>query len=71
MLSALVASGLARRDDGHPGAVRCYGYDALDRLTEVRDGASNALLESHTYDPFGNRSAKAAAGATTAYVFDT
>ncbi len=34
--------------------VQTYGYDGLDRLTEVKD-ASGVVLESYTYDRTGNR----------------
>jgi RHS repeat-associated protein len=48
---------------------RTYGYDALNRLTDVRD-ANNALIEQFTYDATGNRLTKkvgAAAAVTYAY----
>jgi len=47
-----------------------YVYDALSRLTEVRNSSTAALLESYTYDPLGNRTTKTAGGSTVAYVYD-
>jgi YD repeat-containing protein len=49
-----------------------YGYDPLNRLTEVRNSSTGALLESYTYDPLGNRTSKTngATLATTAYLYD-
>jgi RHS repeat-associated protein len=47
-----------------------YVYDALPRLTEVRNSATAALLEGYTYDPLGNRTTKTAGGSTVAYVYD-
>lgn len=35
--------------------LRNYRHDALDRLTEVRDGADDALLHAYAYDASGNR----------------
>lgn len=32
-----------------------YAYDGLDRLTVVQDGTTLGILESGSYDPFGNR----------------
>lgn len=35
--------------------LRHYGYDGLNRLTDVKDGASNVLLQDYGYDATGNR----------------
>lgn len=35
--------------------LRLFGYDDLNRLTEVKDGSSQALLQGYTYDATGNR----------------
>lgn len=43
---------------------RLFGYDTLNRLTESRDGTTNAVLEGYTYDKTGNR-ISATVGATT------
>lgn len=48
-------------------AKRQYGYDGLDRLTTVRDGATNAVLQAYAYDTTGNRTSRIDGGATTAY----
>lgn len=37
-----------------PASVTRFGYDVMNRLVEVRDGA-NALIASYVYDPFDNR----------------
>ena len=42
-----------------------YAYDELDRLKEVRDNATNALIEGYTYDPLGNRKTKTDSAGTT------
>lgn len=47
---------------------RTYGYDGLDRLTEVRDGASSALLQGYTYNATGDRTTDTA-GTTRRYVY--
>ncbi|NQD36438.1 type IV secretion protein Rhs [Permianibacter sp. IMCC34836] len=48
-----------------------YVYDALSRLSEVRtNDASNTLIESNSYDVFGNRVLQNAAGVTRAFVHD-
>ncbi len=33
-----------------------YGYDALSRLTDTKDGPTGAVIEHYKYDPTGNRS---------------
>lgn len=48
-------------------AMRKYKYDGLNRLTEVRSGGDNALLQSYAYDKTGNRSSKMDVGVVTAY----
>ncbi|MGC1468428.1 MAG: RHS repeat-associated core domain-containing protein, partial [Sphingorhabdus sp.] len=50
-------------------AKRKYEYDGLDRLTHVRDGASNAVLQRYDYDKTGNRSSRTDGAATTAYTY--
>ncbi len=49
-------------------AARHNGYDALSRLTEVRD-ANQALIEAFGYDPTGNRTTKTWQGAQQSYVY--
>lgn len=43
-----------------------YVYDALDRLTEVRNNTSNALIESESFDALDNRTTRSD-GVTTTY----
>lgn len=54
------------------GAVRerRYVYDLLDRLSEVRDNATDTALVSYTYDKYNNRVTETDAGAVRAYVYD-
>jgi RHS repeat-associated protein len=48
-----------------------YVYDALNRLIEVRNNTTSALIESYTYDALGNRLTKTTgAGLVTAYLYD-
>ncbi|MBI3345265.1 MAG: type IV secretion protein Rhs [Gammaproteobacteria bacterium] len=50
-----------------------YLYNALDRLSEVRNNAvvPSTLIEGYSYDTLGNRSQKTDGVNTTAYVYDT
>ncbi len=50
-------------------AKRKYGYDGLNRLAQVRDGASNAVLQAYAYDKTGNRISRTDAGIATAYIY--
>ncbi|MBX3712655.1 MAG: type IV secretion protein Rhs [Lysobacter sp.] len=56
-----------RRADHLNPARRSYDYDGLDRLTHVRDGATNTLLQGYGYDATGNRTWKSDQGVTTPY----
>jgi RHS repeat-associated protein len=50
-----------------------YGYDALNRLTQVQNGTATQQ-ENYTYDPIGNRTSKSLGTITpsiTAYVYDS
>ncbi len=47
---------------------RKYAYDGLDRLTEVRDGASDALLQGYAYNATGDRTSDTN-GTTRSYVY--
>ncbi len=47
--------------------LRAFGYDGLNRLTENKDGISDAVLEGYTYDKTGNRTSATVGAATTAY----
>ncbi len=57
-----------RKADQLEPAKRKYGYDGLNRMTQVRDGA-NAVLQAYAYDKTGNRSSKTDAGIATAYIY--
>jgi RHS repeat-associated protein len=50
---------------------RLFGYDGLNRLTENRDGVSNALLEGYAYDKTGNRTSATVGATTTPYSYPT
>jgi RHS repeat-associated protein len=50
------------------GLTTRYGYDAEDRLREVRDENAN-LLARYAYDPFGRRLAKTRDGTTTYFLY--
>ncbi|MEA3204298.1 MAG: hypothetical protein QOI63_1978 [Thermoplasmata archaeon] len=55
-----------RQSDG----TRTYSWDAFNRLRQVKDGATGAILATYHYDALGRRVEKVASGATTAYVYD-
>ena len=44
-----------------------YGYDALNRLSQVIDGPTGAPIETYSYDETGNRLSVINAGSTIAY----
>jgi RHS repeat-associated protein len=50
---------------------RLFGYDALNHLTETKDGSTNAVLQGYAYDKTGNRTSATVSGATTAYAYLT
>jgi RHS repeat-associated protein len=49
---------------------KTYKYDFKDRLVEVRDQGTNALIAQYSYDADDRRGAKILPGATTHYIFD-
>ena len=55
-------------DQGAPSRRR-YTHDGLNRLTQVRDGATNAVLQEYGYDATGNRSRKLEGGVETLYTY--
>lgn len=57
-----------RAEDQLDPPLRHFGYDDLNRLTETRDGGTNAVLESYAYDATGNRTSAVDAGISKAYV---
>ncbi len=58
-----------RKADQLEPARKKYAYDGLNRLTHVRDGASNAALQAYAYDKTGNRTSKTDAGIATTYTY--
>jgi YD repeat-containing protein len=46
---------------------RGYVYDGLNRLTQTKDGSTNAMLQAYAYDQTGNRTSATVGGTTTAY----
>ncbi len=50
---------------------RLFGYDALNRITESKDGITNAVLEGYTYDKTGNRTSATVGATTTPYAYLT
>jgi len=57
---------LRNGNQGEP-PLRRYAYDALNRLTETRDGTTDALLQGYGYDATGNRTSATDGGVNTAY----
>lgn len=49
--------------------LRRYNYDALNRLTEARDGTTEAFLEGYRYDGTGNRIEATIGTATQSYIY--
>ena len=50
-------------------AVAQYGYDALNRLTQTKDGPTGTPIETYGYDKTGNRTSLIKGGVTTAYTY--
>lgn len=48
---------------------RTYTYDGLNRLTHVRDGATDTILHKYDYDATGNRTHRKDSGAATPYSY--
>ena len=59
-------TGLAERLTGGTTTTRTVDYDALDRLTGLKDGATT--VQGFTYDATGNRTSKTA-GTTETYTY--
>ncbi len=57
---------LRTADQAEPPA-RAYAYDGLNRLTQAKHGATDAVLEAYAYDSTGNRTSATVGGTTTAY----
>jgi RHS repeat-associated protein len=56
-----------RRADQTDPPKRRYVHDRLDRLTEVRDGATGTLLQDYDYDSTGNRTQSIGSGVIGSY----
>lgn len=55
---------------GNQGATLAqYGYDGLNRLTQVMDGPTGTPIETYAFDATGNRTSLTNAGITTAYTY--
>ncbi|KRB02564.1 hypothetical protein ASD86_23940 [Lysobacter sp. Root690] len=48
-----------------------FGYDALNRLTALRDGPTNTAIEAYTYDATGNRQSITTASGSKTYTYPT
>ncbi|WP_159015400.1 DUF6531 domain-containing protein [Cognatiluteimonas profundi] len=60
------------RDAGQSGPpVVTFGYDALNRLTDFRDGPSGATIEHYAYDATGNRTLFQNSSGSQSYVYNT
>lgn len=51
-------------------ALRKYRYDGLYRLDEVKDGATDTVLQGYGYDATGNRTSVTVNGTTTPYTYE-
>ncbi|MEQ1513162.1 MAG: RHS repeat-associated core domain-containing protein [Lysobacteraceae bacterium] len=49
--------------------LRRFGYDALGRLLDSKDGSTSAVLQAYGYDKTGNRTSATIGAATTAYSY--
>ena len=47
-----------------------YLYDELNRLTQVRNGSTDTLIEANAYDPLNNRTSRTDGVSTVYYVYD-
>jgi RHS repeat-associated protein len=48
---------------------RRFGYDALSRLVETKDGTTSAVLQAYAYDKTGNRTSATTGATTTPYTY--
>jgi RHS repeat-associated protein len=51
--------------------LRLFGYDDLNRLTEVKDGNTQTLLQGYAYDATGNRESATLGGMLVDYTYPT
>lgn len=56
---------------GASNALLAYSYDALNRLTHLRDGPSNSVIEKYAYDVSGNRLSFENASGSKVYNYDS
>ncbi|NJC37244.1 YD repeat-containing protein [Xanthomonas arboricola] len=56
---------------GNPAPELLLDYDALGRLTALKDGATEAVIDGYSYDGTGNRLSAKIGGATQAYTYPT
>ena len=50
---------------------RSFGYDALSRLLDIKDGSTNTVLQSYAYDKTGNRTSATIGAVITPYTYPT
>jgi RHS repeat-associated protein len=60
-----------RNADQTDPPLRLFGYDDLNRLTEVKDGSSQGLLQGYAYDATGNRESATLGGTFIDYTYPT
>ncbi|MEQ1513164.1 MAG: RHS repeat-associated core domain-containing protein [Lysobacteraceae bacterium] len=51
--------------------LRRFGYDALGRLLDSKDGSTSAVLQAYTYDKTGNRTSATIGASTSTYSYPT
>ncbi|MBB4595317.1 RHS repeat-associated protein [Xanthomonas arboricola] len=56
---------------GNPTPELLLDYDALGRLTALKDGIANTAIDGYSYDATGNRLSAKVGGATQAYTYPT
>ncbi|QQQ01265.1 RHS repeat-associated core domain-containing protein [Lysobacter enzymogenes] len=59
-----------RKGDQADPPVRRYEYDQLSRLLTTKDGSTNSILQSYTYDLTGNRDSITTGGRKTDYTYE-
>ncbi len=55
----------------NPVPLISFGYDALSRLTQTKDGPTQTAIETYAYDATGNRRSLVNAGGTQTYTYPT
>lgn len=59
-----------RKGDQADPPIRKYEYDQLYRLLTTKDGSTNGVLQSYTYDVTGNRDSITTGGRKTDYTYE-